>query len=168
MSKFAPDNPESLKKAMLRWAKENSYKVAHIAALNYGWEAWVQADLGWYLSVEASTTEAVLQREDYPYDDGRRVDLGIRGPNNTPWHWIEIKTQTPNQSKDNFLKNLMADWNKLDDVVVGQHHARLWAVGFWHNDGEGKPKDFKDWGFEVANDMNVLYRTQYNPKFSKL
>ncbi|EUC47311.1 hypothetical protein COCMIDRAFT_24791 [Bipolaris oryzae ATCC 44560] len=168
MSKFAPDNPESLKRAILRRAKDNSYKVGRIAALDYGWEAWVQADLGCYLSVEADTTEAVLQREEYPYGDGRRVDLGIYGPENIPWHWIEIKTQTPSQGKQDFLDNLMADWAKLDDVVVGQHHARLWAVGFWQSDGQGKPKGFANWDFEVANGMNVLYRTKYNPKFSKL
>ncbi|KAF5846224.1 hypothetical protein GGP41_003651 [Bipolaris sorokiniana] len=163
MSKFAPDNPESVSKAMLSWARENSHKVGRIAALDYGWEAWVQADLGLYLSVEASTTKAILRREETPYDDGRRVDLGIHGPDDTPWHWIEIKTQTPNQTKKKFLENLMADWKKLDNVVVGQYHARLWAVGFWPNDGEGKPENFANWGFEVANDM-----TWYNPKFSKL
>ncbi|KAK4652094.1 hypothetical protein QC762_000025 [Podospora pseudocomata] len=163
---FSPDKPEPIKKIIMGWVKENSQKVSRIHQFGYGWEAWLQADLGYRLAVQLNG--AGLRRETFVYNDLRRVDLNIygnAGPTQ-PWHLFEFKCKTPTQNTTEFLRGLLDDWDKLEDVVIGKDHARLWAVGFWVDDDMGKPNDNRlaNWNFEKGNGVNVMWRSWYSPK----
>ncbi|KAK4671718.1 hypothetical protein QC764_000025 [Podospora pseudoanserina] len=94
--------------------------------------------MGWVKEISAG-----LRRETFVYNDLRRVDLNIygnAGPTQ-PWHLFEFKCKTPTQNTIEVLRGLLDDWDKLEDVVIGKDHARLWAVGFWVDDDMGKPND---------------------------
>ena len=167
-SAYTPEKPEAVQRAISRWVSENNQKIPGIVHLGYGWEPWVQADLGYYLALETGAHDTILRREVLAYPDLRRADLAIYGGNGRAWHYFEMKCQSPNETRNTFTQGLQADWNKLKDIWVDKHHARLWALGIWVDDGQGKPPGFPNWDFKNVNGINVLYRTWYDPKFSKL
>ncbi|KAH7322446.1 metal dependent amidohydrolase [Stachybotrys elegans] len=39
-----------------------------------------------------------------------------------------------------FMKGLLEDYDKLEDIIIDKGYARAWAMGFWKDDGSGKPK----------------------------
>lgn len=57
---FSPDKPEPIKKIIMGWVKENSQKVSRIHQFGYGWEAWLQADLGYRLAVQLNGTMKLI------------------------------------------------------------------------------------------------------------
>lgn len=105
----------------------------------------------------------------FVYNDLRCVDLNIYGNVGLIqfWYFFEFKCKIFIQNIIEFIRGLLDDWDKLEDVVIGKDYVRFWVVGFWVDDDMGKFNDncFVNWNFEKGNGVNFMWRSWYSLKF---
>ena len=160
-NQFDWTNPEKLWALIYQWVHDNAPKIKRIHDLGYGWEPWLQADLAEFMQ---RNMDARIHRESLVYGDDRRMNLTMWEMNDGPLtNYFEFKCRSEKMTPTGLAQGLQDDFVKAKTITADRKDKRAWIVGFYVEDGSGKPPELEQWHDRSIDGVGVVYKTDIIP-----